>query len=453
MWWPLGQLAQWGKQTWFADEQTKRVKALRIPYRFDCFSPQGHGAVSVEPAALAQTVKEAPTVVLGDLHGSVQKLVETLLAADFIEAPPEAFKQFRKAHEALVNVIFNQEGNRRLSAQQRELSRYCFEGNRKTQLFEAYQKVLAAMSAFEWKGKDRQLVLAGDVVNDRGALDLLTIALIRQLTESDRFADRIVTVVGNHDHDLFVNQMSLGSFSQIPTLSHRASFLRSRSLDPFVNQESQQAAFRWYLSRSRLLWYEPKTQTLVTHAPASPEEFRLLQNLLVHKGRCLPGPLASPEQLQTLADEANAFYCQYMETSFDRLRTFMQEQAVKTGHEDTPVEGVLIFDTVERDERAEPILGRFLDAHCDLKHSYELPFCGQAVATYVHGHTDSSKASRYEARYVPGVDDTWVGLDQPEGNYTVVNLNQRNRKRLVSNQHETSSLFVIPAPTTAGEEG
>ncbi|MCA9842643.1 MAG: hypothetical protein KC475_11035, partial [Cyanobacteria bacterium HKST-UBA03] len=81
------------------------------------------------------------------------------------------------------------------------------------------------------------------------------------------------------------------------------------------------------------------------------------------------------------------------------------------------------------------------------------PFCGQAVSTYVHGHTDSSKASRYEARYVPGVNDTRVGLDQQQGNYTVVNLNQRNRKRLVSNQHETSSLFVIPAPTTAGEEG
>ncbi|MEZ4575534.1 MAG: hypothetical protein R2857_11560 [Vampirovibrionales bacterium] len=90
----------------------KRVKALRIPYRFDCFSPQGHGLYRLEPAALAQTVKEASTVVLGDLHGSVQKLVETLLAADLREAPARGSLQML-SHEALVNVIFNQEGNRR----------------------------------------------------------------------------------------------------------------------------------------------------------------------------------------------------------------------------------------------------------------------------------------------------------------------------------------------------
>jgi hypothetical protein len=355
--------------------QAELLKILNIPYRFKLLTSQGaQSAVTANEAALQ--LREAKTVTLGDLHGSYRKLVETLVAADLLTMPAEVARQF--AHLASQPANF--------SPLTMELSHQASQ--------------LKQMVPFmKWKGgSDRKLILAGDVIGDRGPLDQVTLEIIHQLTRKQ--PDRIVRIGSNHDHNV-LRYMTLGLDGMGGSFTTSMQNAYKIAMGPSQVKALREQYFD-YLAHSKLMHYDPASKTLYTHAPVTKQHIKQLIELMKAKREQLGlnevheyEAIHTPEDLLGFVDQVNRFYQHYIRQAAEQKRL------------DLDIESVLVgFDSADG----------FLWSRSPLRKEDDLPFRAQGVERLVHGHDQLSQDSPFS-------------LDQGTGGgYRIINLDQDTRK-------------------------
>jgi hypothetical protein len=404
-------------------EHQKLLSVFKTPYRFTLMSPE-QAFPHMSPAQAGEALKTAQTVTVGDMHASYHKLVETLVAADMVEMPREAAKKFVQLANDPANYSMEME-----------------------EFGPIYEELKQIVPQIKWKGGDRQLILIGDMLSDRGPLDTIILDLVKHL--SHQAPNSIVRIASNHDHNVLTFLMTGGhdiAKEQVVSLT-KACHLA------VANQTQQGLVTDYfdYLGKSKLLHYDAVSKTLFSHAPISKTQLGQVRSLMTLGRRFRISPLAEgeeqeplplpaslvkrPKELIRFVNGANQFYREYIE---ENRRIYCSHNAETEPEAKAEGEALLSKIQVMRNH-IEPKLVEhdgFLWTRNTLDDEEELPFREAGVKTLVHGHDSQSAQGSMFSLLRQGA--------KKHPDFTVVNLDQTIRKGSVkSGPTEESPLFVL----------
>jgi hypothetical protein len=458
--------------------QRQAVRQLKIPYAFKVYRREkdpAQGKISnylprtIQPENLASHLRGAKLIALGDLHGSYQKLVETLLATGLATMPPDSAASFREISEAFAQDICTEpkyptEANpfrryaisrlNRNSPEQSErlLQKALFSQEAIDDILQRqkryqgyYQQLRPLIQQLRWTGTEgQQLLLIGDVLSDRGALDFLTLDVIDQITRNQ--PHRLIGLASNHDHagmkTLLYGMFPVGwglaaSLGRSLLIATDEDAQVRLSLHPegetvrvaLRTEESPgslsdfRERYRRYVQGSQLVHYRPEHQTLFTHAPINATEISQLNDVLSQRYLdCAPTPQFDSKSGRVRLKDigvwqswANRFWQTYAGRAFE-------ENSLKN-----PVEEVLLSQVPEQG---------FLWRRDPLKKKDSLPFFNNGAQALVHGHDRGSQDSPFSVHRQLSPFPWKVP-------YTVINLDQDTRKTVYSvTSHQPCSLYV-----------
>lgn len=351
------------------------------PYKLSLRRMSG-GLNQLNDQELLQQLTSSKRVTLGDLHGSFLKLVETLNNAKFVSISGDDMRIFTSVNLKLAKPLMHDPFLKKpenIKLVEQSL----------TQLEPLIKKM-------NWVDDSRQLVLIGDIVGDRGPLDIITLKVLKQLSKDK--PDRIVTLFGNHDNaalDFIINPNNLDKIDTSPC----DSLLSSNSFFTKTNRNKQELLddYTWFLSRSKLAFYDKETQTLFSHAPITQQNVEEVLELL-HKNKWLK---QTPQQIMQSCDpDKVASVCDTLNAAFSAV---VQNKQVLT--KNSPFYNFIW----QRDNK--------LDDYADL------PFFNKGVKALVHGHTTKTEGSKFI-------------IDEPKKDaaFTIVGLDNDCRKSAYLNQ-------------------
>lgn len=450
--------------------QGRAVQQLKIPYAFKVYRREkapAQGKISnylprtIQPENLASHLRGAKLIALGDLHGSYQKLVETLLATGLATMPPDSAASFREISDAFAQDILTEPkyptdanpfrryaisriNRNSLERSERLLKMAAFSQEaiddikqRQKRYQGYYQQLRPLIQQLRWTGTEgQQLLLIGDVLSDRGALDFLTLDVIDQITRDH--PHRLIGLASNHDHagmqTLIYGMFPVG-WSVAASLGR--SVLIATDEDPQVRLslypegEAVRVAlrteerpgslldlrerYRRYVQGSQLVHYVPEAQTLFTHAPVNTTEISQLNDILSQRYLdCAPTP-----QFDSKSGRARLSDVSFWQTWANRFWQTYAGKAFAENSLKTPVEEML--------EGLEPGQG-FLWRRDSLKKKDNLPFFNNGVQALVHGHDRGSLDSPFSVHRQLSPFPWKVP-------YTVINLDQDTRKTLHRVEH------------------
>lgn len=308
---------------------------LQIPYPFTIYSRKNDASLKGLSADKAtEHLAKARHIALGDLHGSYRKLVENLVTAQLITMPKDTAKKFVEYSNKLENYL----------QQDPWLDKSPEIINTVQELQQNLKKLI---STFKWTGGNRQLILIGDVLADRGPLDSLTLTIVDQLTEvnsktkEEKHPERLIRIASNHDHDALRYLSGLQPASAILELT--ASYYRALQL-AIKNPDAQEAdklfeQYARYLGASELMHYNSETGSLYTHAPVSKKIINDLSQALAAKNRLSRSKwsfldVVKEEQFSEFVKDMNQAYQTYVRDYFSKYakpNTFARNhQALET---------------------------------------------------------------------------------------------------------------------------
>ncbi|WP_373533584.1 hypothetical protein [Vampirovibrio sp.] len=460
-----------------ANDQQWLVNQLKLPYDVKLMMRQKDPDTGkmmhlvpqvLNPQFLPARLMYAPLIALGDLHGSYQKLVETLIFTGLATMPPQPAARFQTLSEAFKREIVSEKKypsgrnayecyaisqlNGKTHAE--SLERLRTSGftpeeiddlsHRRSVYKHYYRQLSLLIQELTWCGQPgQQLVLIGDVLSDRGPLDHLTLDIIQQLNPKN--ADHLVCLASNHDHaglqTLINKRFSLnwetgGSLGRSILIADRDNYVQVRliaaedkvqvQLESPAKGESGQhflKQFKRYLQNSKLIHYNPASKTLFTHAPVINQDLQSLQDILNQYYQ--DGCRAVQQQFEKKGTKepgkpfglswANRFWKTYVQQVFQEKKLIL------------PVENFL---------REKGNDGGFLWRRHDIHDPAVLPTAALDVETLVHGHDRQSVNSQFS-----------VEQQIRDGNltpdFTVINLDQRIRKSNSRSMWEGESRLYV----------
>lgn len=401
------------------------LKVFNIPYSYTVLSKNKVQA-NLNPQQAGQVLKTANTTVVGDMHGSYYKLVETLIAADLIEMSPSDARTF----------VFLAKSERNNSSDPEELALLC-------------RDMKTIISGMKWKGGDRKLILMGDMLADRGPLDNITLDIVKHLSQQTP-AENIVRIASNHDHTVLATLLKSRSYKMHSSCNRSISnALKFKESDPKLYQEFVQNALD-YLQASKLMYLDKENKILYTHAPISTKELRDLNSLIKlickSKNQEEPPSLSRIKDLNGVgdfADRANAMYQEYVETCAKVINAPNQAAIAEIKQRLFNVQTIYEQDCFrgESNEELRKVQGAkqgFLWARNELKEQSQLPFIQAGVETLVHGH--DSQSAQQSPFSILNTAPNIVGSNA--AHYTVINLDQNIRKD--AEIKGSNPIFIIP---------
>ncbi|WP_303672930.1 hypothetical protein [Vampirovibrio chlorellavorus] len=454
------------------------VQELKIPYAFKVYRREKdpvRGKISnylprtIQPENLASHLRGAKLIALGDLHGSYQKLVETLLATGLATMPPDSVASFREISDAFAQDILTEPryptdanpfrryaisriNRNSLARSERLLQMAAFSQEaidditQRQQRYQGYyQQLRSLIQQLRWTGTEgQQLLLIGDVLSDRGALDFLTLDVMDQITRDH--PHRLIGLASNHDHagmqTLIYGMFPVGwrlaaSLGRSVLMATDEDSRVRLSLHPEgeavrVALRTEEAPgslsdlrqrYRRYVQGSQLVHYGPEYQTLFTHAPVTTTEISQLNDILSQRYLdCAPTP-----QFDSKSGRACLSDVSFWQTWANRFWQTYAGKAFAENSLKTPVEEML--------EGLEPGQG-FLWRRDPLKKKDSVPFFNNGVQALVHGHDRGSLDSPFSVHRQLSPFPWKVP-------YTVINLDQDTRKTFHAvTSHQPCSLYV-----------
>ena len=318
-------------------------------------------------------VKDAKKLYLGDLHGSWLKALLQLAQMEAIVMPKNTAKEFLSIHEAFqaveqadiarVNKLLIHEPTAEMVAFQKSLkkarlqtgqndsqkadkeflekdlarlrSKYSFTSpETKKEVHALVKRFKEALATVDLVTAEKQLNLVGDVLGDRGQLDLFTLLLV------DKFKKNINIVTSNHDffavthlikflsqepyYNTSVDNAYLGAaiFDQsqssgrllIDAQENRKKLLGTEKVDDAsFNREETIQLYKDYFSRLKLIHYDADDHAMMLHYLVTTEVWQKLVTLLDSKS-----PLANESSRKSLTSEALTHEVDALNTAFQQ---------------------------------------------------------------------------------------------------------------------------------------
>lgn len=390
-------------------QQANLIRLFRPPYEVSLSNPSGH-ARTVSGITSSRALRRAKIVTIGDLHGSALKLVESLVLSDMVSMTPADAKRFKQLYQqleqcALDNDWIGQNPKKPFNGEMIN-GKLSNTAARKREAFirqaaPLYLQLQEIIQRMQWIGNDRKFIAIGDVLGDRGPLDLLQLDLFEQLPQLKHIAS-------NHDLNAL---LAIKEQGHIIGAVQRASLMRAQALmtHPAVERTTQPLGDRisLFVERSPLMMYQSKNQSLYAHSPINSWHLKQLTEHLKRLGK-LPSGFTY--------DDINTNNIQ----QFIRLANQTHRELVRNIGNFQPYDNKLLeFLNSEngflwsRNSIHEPTV----------KHL--LPFIGKGVTRFIFGH--HSFDPDWQSKQLAG--------------YTLFSLNQKARKGL--NATEGSSRLHI----------
>jgi len=357
--------------------QTLKVIGEAVPYNYSIINGEGIAAEG-RYNQVQKNIVNAKTIALGDLHGSYQKLLETLVVTGLASMPAEAARQYVKLSQKLEELVAK---NPSLTEQPLKtepkplfakiLSRIYRDEDviPLTPLEKARQlqeDIIATIKTMSWIGKkDQKLILIGDIIADRGISDRITLELLSHLTKQN--PERMIRLASNHDqsgiHYLLNGQT---------TMNHQESQTRAFQIANKDEYDSLGELYLEHLSQLKLMHFDPETKTLYAHAPITKKNIcDLIDNLKAEDLLDMNYSYhdISSNNLSEFIDTANFFYKESVMFPFENQLSFIDDLAEKTLNDDR---------------------GGFLWSRSSHPLIENLPLYEKGANALVHGHDSST---------------------------------------------------------------
>jgi hypothetical protein len=252
-------------------------KNRSFPYTLKIYTDeQIKPTLATDYTAGVDAIKDASHLYLGDLHGSWLKAVLHLAQFEAIQMPKATAEELLQIHHAFDKLILEEKtknkGNNALDFT---------ELGTKQAVHELVGRFKTALEQVEWTDEAKQLNLIGDVLGDRGQLDLFTLLLM------DKFKNNINIVTSNHDLEalhflrgfqtnkvlnkvrLECKQFDSATRLLYPTVALPDEASKLLSTTGITNPQFTAAEvidlYKQYFSRLNLVQYDAKDESLMIH--------------------------------------------------------------------------------------------------------------------------------------------------------------------------------------------
>lgn len=357
--------------------QTLNLVGESIKYNYSILSVDG-AVVSGRYEQIQKTITNTNTIALGDLHGSYQKLFETLVVTGLASMPKESAQRYLELSQQLEDLVSNNPhfDEALLEPEKKGPFKKILDKIYKpeeivelTPLEKARQlqeEIIGTIKTMSWTGKEEQkLILIGDVIADRGISDRITLELLSHV--SKQTPERIIRLASNHDqaglHFLLTGETSI---------NHQESQTRAFQLTKREDYDALGELYLEHLSQLKLMHFEPETKTLYTHAPITKDNIlALIDNLKTENLLDINFSYhdISSENILEFVEAANLFYKEVVTFPIKNGLNVIDDIADKT---------------LNDDQRG------FLWSRSNLPAIEELPLYTKGVNILVHGHDSSS---------------------------------------------------------------
>jgi hypothetical protein len=373
--------------------------------------------------------KVAETVVLGDLHGASQKLLEHAVLTGMVEGTTQTLEAFKVLHQKVVDLLKTDP----YLHQQASQIRY-------KQLFRYHEKLLQKLT---WQGSPTQtMTLLGDVIGDRGIGDAFILSMLKRFEDAkqERYPNQSVpafdVVLSNHDHWAWLRWLEdytpktaaseghwVPSEVKASTLTdkNKGSYIRTLALsqaDPELKNHHD-TLYAWYFRHMKLLNYDAQRKALMTHASVSKEGLQGLALLLKRNYHQILPPLEEPRHFEQWVAHTNDWFKTYTSTQPRHKVVALLEH---------------------------PNIAHFVSARDLMLHpegGYKSPLPAKIATYFIHGHTNIWRQSRMDEAPMPEftVAPNLAGLPQQKR----INLNNSAYKtvdKVLPDENSRMLLFV-----------
>jgi hypothetical protein len=355
--------------------QTLQIIGKSIDYGYSIISTEEKTS-GLKFDQIQDRLESANSICIGDLHGSYQKLVETLISSGFATMPKESAEKFVSLSQKFEELITDNPYLENYSPQEAPKSAFerlmerMFKTAPKecpTAISQAKQletELLGVVKTMRWTGDSGQkLILIGDIIGDRGISDTLTLSVLSHLSQDN--SDRFIRIASNHDHCAATYLLNGERTMNRDESQQRALMITS-------NPSELKDLYLSHLNQLKLLHYDKNSQTLYSHAPITPGNIEaLIDNL--KKEELIDPDFAyediNKDTIGAFVEIANYFYKETISFPFQN--------------------GLSMLDPVAEETFNNPDDG-FLWQRCHYTESEDLPLNGQGVQTLVHGHDSGS---------------------------------------------------------------
>jgi hypothetical protein len=399
--------------------ETKKIIGESMFYGYTIISPAGKTS-GLKYDQVEDRIASAKSICIGDLHGSYEKLVETLIATNLASMPKESAKRYVELSKKLETLIVTNPGLEEIKPQDppktsfERLMEKMFKAPPKQSLTEIEKaanlqaEIIDLLKTMKWSGPEGQkLILIGDIIGDRGVTDTITLELLSHL--SAKSPDRIIRIASNHDHCAAAYLLKKDS-----RINHHESQLRAFQLSK--DHDSLVSLYREHLAELKLMHYDSDTQTLYSHAPITPANFETLIANLKEEGfidQELRYQDINEDTIAEFVEISNAFYREAILFPFENGLDSIDYKVEATVNDSN---------------------NGFLWRRCRYADIADIPLVHQGVKTIVHGHDSSSQANSPYS-----VDRAAKNSESP---ITIVNLDNQLRKSPEYQSPENCRLFV-----------
>ena len=160
--------------------------------------------------------------------------------------------------------------------------------------------LIEKIKKIQWTGDNRQLILLGDIIKDRGVSDRLTLSLFKHLREQG--AETHV-LASNHDLDIFFQ-----------FLANRETIGSSHHIDPASKED-----YIEYIKQTQLLLYDEQNNICYSHAYLTGKTIQRIKAAVYFRERI------TPNNAEKFVERVNEWYQEQLNLMIDE---FKRDQAI-----------------------------------------------------------------------------------------------------------------------------
>ncbi|MBP7992196.1 MAG: hypothetical protein KAZ30_00910, partial [Candidatus Magasanikbacteria bacterium] len=364
----------------------------------------------------AAELEKSDVLIVGDVHASAWKVMQTLITGGRATMPEDKAKKFAELYSVAIDETKNN-------------------GDKITEKFsQTIAEMNECIKTMEWKDSAKPVVFIGDMIADRGLSDSLVLTIINHLKE--KAGDNLRITASNHD---------LGPLLFSISKDQSASF--ARFPERFNDDQKSREMLRAYYQNLDLFLFNSETKTFISHAPI---DQTVINTLAARLGFDF---LITEKSVSDFVNEANKWFKKLLSGFIDAARKGNDD--LNNFRQSFKADLDLFNSGADSDQG-------LVWSRRDYAATEELPF-GNLPIKYVHGHdSDSRTSSPFSVLNNPQPDSNkpqvinldndyrkGIPIDKPGRAY---NDQEFNRICVLSNLSGAPFNDAVPKPTTPETE-